>query len=265
MSFLRRLFGRSAPAPQPSRALAMVLLRSADSFDLGAVRRALDVLPHALPRVEKWETQDGATVASVPGGALALLSLPAPVPRGDLEGPVQLAWHWPGAAARVAEHTAHVIVNVGSTTLDQIDAHLLLTKVVEAILDSSDAVGVYVGQSLLVRSAEDYAQDAAGAARDALPLLSWVGFQLVDEDGQHSAYTTGLGAFGLLELEVRRSALSPAELLGTLADVAHYQLVSGRRIGDGETFGATAHDRTRIRYQRSEFIPDMQVAVVQMS
>ena len=84
------------------------------------------------------------------------------------------------------------------------------------------------------------------------------------EDVRTSAYTSGLGWFGLRELEVRRSSLSPPDLLGTLADVAEYQISTARVLADGDTVGATADDRTRVRLLPSEFMPDTEVAVLEM-
>ena len=212
-----------------------------------------------------WEAKEGVATATLPGGALGLAVLPLPIPSGDLEGPVKLAWHWPDAAAAVASHTAHVIVHSGSTTLPPLEVRLALTKLVGVVLRHSDAVGVYVGDALLVRSAQDYAADASSASPEVLPLLSWIGFQLVREDTGYSVYTTGLTHFGLKELEVRSTTRPVPELLGMLADVAHYQIATGRIIGDGETVGASADDRTRVRYQSSAFIPDMTVAVLELT
>ena len=132
------------------------------------------------------------------------------------------------------------------------------------MLAVGDGVGVYVGDAMLVRSAEDYREDAESASREALPLLSWVGFNPVREDATLSVYTTGLTSFGLLELEVRRSARPAAELFGTLADVANYQLTSGQVLRDGDTFGASPFDRTKVRYGASAFIPDVTVAALEL-
>jgi hypothetical protein len=193
-----------------------------------------------------------------------LLHVPMPVPAGDLEGPVAVAWHWPDAAQLVPAHRAHVIVTAGSTTLDALDVRILLTKLAASVLAVSEGIGVYVGDAMLVRSAGDYQSDAGEASRDNLPLLSWIGFNPVHEDGRLSAYTTGLTAFGLLELEVRGSAMTPPELFGTLADLANYQLSTGKVLRDGDTFGASESDRTHVRYGPSAFIPDTTVAALEL-
>ena len=264
MSLLRRLFRREMPRGVPNQALVMVLLGDDDSFGATAALDYLAAHWTDLPSVAGRDGQDAATVANIPGGMIGLVHVPMPVPAGDLDGPVAVAWHWPAAAQVVPTHRAHVIVHAGSTTLDALDVRLLLTKLAASVLSVSDGVGVHVGDAMLVRSAADYMSDAAQASRDNLPILSWVGFNPVREDDRLSAYTTGLTAFGLHELEVRGSALTPPELFGTLADIANYELSTGRVLNDGDTFGASESDRRRVRYRPSAFIPDTTVAALEL-
>jgi hypothetical protein len=264
MGFLRRLLRRDEPRATASQAIVMVMLDDTAPISAGAVLDYLTAHWSDLPSVAGIETTDAATTASVPGGVLGLVHIPAPIPAGDLAGPVALAWHWPAAAAVVPAHRSHVIVHVGSTTLGAIGVRLLLTRLAASVLAVSEGTGVYVGDAMLVRSGADYLQDAERASREDLPILSWVGFNPVQEEGALSAYTTGLTAFGLQELEVRQTARPAAELFGTLADIAHYQLSSGRVLGDGDTFGASESDRTRVRYGPSAFITGVTVTTLEL-
>jgi hypothetical protein len=264
MSLLRRLFRREKPRRPAGQALVMVLLNDAESFSGPAALDYLAAHWADLPSVVGREAQDAVTVASIPGGTVGLMHMPIPVPAGDLEGPVAVAWHWPEAADVVPAHRAHVIVHAGSTTLDALDLRILVTRLAASALAVSDGVGVYVGDAMLVRSAADYLSDAAQASRGNLPILSWVGFNPVHEDDRLSAYTTGLTAFGLLELEVRGSAMTPPELVGTLADLANYQLSTGKALRDGDTFGASETARTQVRYGPSAFISDTTVAALEL-
>jgi hypothetical protein len=264
MNFLRRLLRRDEPRTVASQALAMVMLGDTGPFSASAALDHLTENGTDLPSVSDCASNEGATSASIPGGALGVVHIPTPIPGDDLAGPVALAWHWPAAAATVAAHQSHVIVHVGSTTMDAIDMRLLLTKLVASVLAVGQGTGVYVGDAMLVRSATDYRDDAERASRKDLPILSWVGFNPVQEEGAMSAYTTGLTAFGLPELEVRRNARPAPELFGMLADIAHYQLSSGRVLRDGDTFGASELDRTKVRYGPSEFITGVTVATLEL-
>ena len=238
-------------------ALAMVLLPNAETPDL---RSALAGLPIAAD----IEVQESVATARIAGGAAGLAHIPIPIPGGDLDGPAAVAWHWPSAAEAVRRHGSHVIVHAASTSLDAVDLRLLHTRLVASVVKVAAGIGVYVGDAMLLRSADEYLTDAGTASRETLPLLSWLGFNPVSEPGGVSGYTTGLTAFGLLELEVRRSAQPVAEVLGALADAANYQLSTGTVLGDGETFGFSETDRRQIRYGPSDFITGMRVAVLDM-
>lgn len=263
MSFVRRLFRRDKPRSGANQALAMVMLDNAEPFSAPAAFDYLATHWADLPSVASRETQDTVGVANIPGGTLGLVHIPMPIPADDLAGPVAVAWHWPGASNAVTAHRSHVIAHAASTTLDAIQLRLLLTKLAASVLTVGHGIGVYIGDAMLVRSAQDYLADADQASRENLPILSWIGFNPVREDSVLSAYTTGLTGFGLPELEVRRSALPAAELFGTLADVVNYQLSSGQALKDGDTFGESEFDRTRVRYRASAFIPDMTVAALE--
>ena len=240
----------------------MVLLPDATAPDLRAAVDGLASLP-AAPSITGVEVQENVATAQIPGGMLALAHMPLPIPAGELEGPAAVAWHWPDAAAAAREHAGHVIVHAASTELGSLELRLLHTHLVAALLRTAGGAGVYVGDAMLLRSAEDYLAEAQAASREALPLMLWIGFNPVREDGHVSAYTTGLSGFGFLELEVRRSGRAPGELIGALADAANYQLSTGKVLGDGETFGFSRNDRRRIRHTTSEFIPGARVALLE--
>ena len=255
----------SVPPVQATQALAMVLLEGPVTIDVPAFTEALRGSSGGLPLPTAVTTERGIVTATIPGGGLAIAPMPIAIPAGDIVGPLALAWHWPEARTVVPRHTAHLIVHASSLTLPALELRLLHTKVIGAILAvaGARATGVYVGHARLLRSAADYAADARAASKDTLPLLAWIGFNpVVGKEGRVSAYTTGMRELGFMELEVRRSTKPPAEVLGFLADVTDYQLTSGVRLNDGETFGFSAEDRRPIRHQRSEFLPDTTVVVL---
>lgn len=242
----------------------MVLLRDRQPLDGQAVFDYLRTHWADLPSITDVETKEMATAGVIPGGVLGLGQMPMPVPRGDLEGPAAAAWHWPTAAADVGAHESHVIVFASSTKLDQVDVRLLHSKLVASVAALTNALGVYVGNALLVRAAADYVAEARAASREALPTMLWIGFNPVSDGDGFSAYTTGLTAFGLPELEVRGSMRPPAEVFGTMADAATYELQTGRVLRDGDTFGHSVTERVPVRHTRSAFLPDTTVARLEL-
>jgi hypothetical protein len=264
VSLFRRLL-RGVNPPRPKTiALEMPMLSDASAPDLGAALSDLRARSIGAPGLAEAQTGDGATVVEIPGGMVGLVHVPTPLPGREIEAAARVAWHWPAATSEIARHRSHLIASAMSTSLTALDLRVQLTRVVASILAATNAVGVYVGEAMLVRSAADYQADAAVATREAPPLMSWIGFNPVTGSGRTSAYTTGLTWFGLRELEVRRSSLVLHEVLAMLADLARYQLTTGRVLGNGDTFGSAADDRTRIRFRASEFNPDTEVAVLEL-
>lgn len=255
-------FRRKQKESVAANALAMVLLPAERMLDAAAVFDYLRAQWTDLPSVTDVQTKEGATSASIPGGSVGLVQIAMPVTSAELAGPSAVAWHWRTAAEDIARHRSHVIVFAGSTTLSAVDLHLLHSKLVAAVAATTEAIGVYMGDAMLVRGAADYVNEARAASREALPMMLWVGFNPMVENGMVSAYTTGLTGFGLPELEVRRSARPAAEVLGTMADAASYQLQTGRQLRHGDTFGFSESERIPIRHMRSDFLPNAKVAVL---
>jgi hypothetical protein len=237
----------------------MALLPAGSSFDGAAILQG--VAAH-LPGRGPISATDTTAAATIDGGGIGVGLIPTRIPPDDLNGPTLVAWHWPDAATAVEAHTSHVLVHAISSNVSPVELRLLHTHLVAEVLRATGALGVYIGQSMLLRSTEDFLADTATADRKNLPLLSWIGFNPVDDDGACSAYTTGLQTFGYRELEIRRSARPFSEILGRLADAAHYQIASSRELRDGDTFGETAGERRKIRFEQSAVIPDMPVAVL---
>jgi len=67
---------------------------------------------------------------------------------------------------------------------------------------------------------------------------------------------------GLLELEVRDSGREWSDLFEFLANIAHYELVTGVQIGDGETVGGSETERFVVRHTASRYMPETRVACV---
>ena len=262
MSTIRRLFGRTRQERRSSNALAMPLFPKTDAPDMDAALRWVRQEFSDSPSIGDLEGEDGTFTAKIPGGQFAVTFVAAPVPSGDLRGPVALAWHWPAAASIVEAHIAHQICFATSSELDAIDLKLLHSRIIAGIVSTSGASGVYVGSSLLVREADAYTSEMAEANRSSLPLTSWLGFNPVTEGCSRSAYTTGLRDFDLLELEAHNSAREWPDLFGLLADVAHYEIASGIQIGDGETLGGSDSERMLVRHIDSQFIPETKVACI---
>ncbi len=259
MGFLDRLWRRGSkqnPEPTHRTSLAMLALRSGLPVSFERIHQHLLMTwSDAFVSTDLDDGEEAAVIRS-PSWSVMLGYMRMPIPWTDLEWPTNMAWQWPGAREALQQHPAHLIIAASSDALTQVELTLLLTRATAAATAMTDAAGVYYGNAALVISPEQYVEEAAAANPEQLPILLWVGFHPVREAAGLSAYTTGMSTFGYLELEVHESTLPPDELLGRLADTGHYQLLTGARLEDGQTFGATAEERIQIRHRRSRFIDD---------
>ena len=260
MGLLASLFWRKKPPL--AGALAMPLLPHRQPIQY---QQAFDWVRERFPDsppLSDLRSDEEASTVQIPGGQFGFLQIPAQVPAGDLEWPVDSAWHWLEARAVIDSHQSHVVCFSHSAEMQMIDMRLLHSRVIAGLLATAGGIAVYVGDAQLVKSAEEYIDEICEASRDSLPMLSWIGFNPIREGHVHSAFTTGLAEFGLLELEVRHSPLPWTTLLGTMADIAHHQIVYGVQIGDGDTVGEPDAELHQVRHTRSHFLRRSKVALI---
>lgn len=236
-----------------TRIITMVALRTTDPVDWAAVADGM-----GADRSEIRPNEDGtvptAITLSIPSGMIGMVHMPMPIPWGDLEWPVQAAWQWPAAEAELKAHRAHVVVFAGSDDLSVVDVHLRLTGAVASVVAACpDAVAVYNGNASIVVEPGEYVAQAREASGDSLPVQLWLGIHLGPGAAGLSAYTTGMEAFDLLNLEMHDSPWSPPELFNFLANIAHYEISANLQIGDGETVGSSQDERIRVRHLPSRY------------
>jgi hypothetical protein len=249
--------------------LAVVLLREPVPADGQAVLSHLrgqgvrEDDPTFLPITDVVE-EPGVVAGRIPGGTVKILSHPTPIPARELERPVALAWQWPTAREEVSAHQGHIIVHAGSTSARLIDLVRLQARLVAAVAATTPALGVYVPDAVMVRSRDDWLDEAIAVEGDNFSLLLWVGINPVREaNGRVSAYTTGMSRFGIMELEVWASTRPLEEVLDRVRDAIDVQVGTDRRLADGELFGYPVEDRHPVRHLPSRFFPGTTVAVLE--
>lgn len=264
----------------PAGAMASAPPPATDKADskLAMIALARPALPPAAALVSACTTRWGAAlpVSAAPGegaaeaGPARVLLLPKgsvmvglmdfPIPAGDLEGPIAAArWHWPEASETLRAHTAHLVVflNTEAGAYDVIDRHLLLTRALGCLLETTDAIGVYWGDGRVVASRAYFQELTKEMGRDDLPLPLWIAvIGSKGADGRLTLGTQGMAAFDRLDF-VATSA-KPA-VIGHLYGLSHYVITSGARIADGHTVGLTAEEKLPVRHRPSPWDPSRTV------
>lgn len=178
--------------------------------------------------------------------------IPEPISAEQLEGPCSTAWYWPDAASAFQNHSAHLLITLVSEKRNTIDKSTRLTEMVTAAALDSRASGIFWGQSAMVHEPMSFYDQATQMAADNLPLYLWVDFRLQEsETGQFSLFTTGLEAFGNMEIEIANYNGDPQTLMNHVYNLAHYQLEKQADLKDGDTISLTDEVQATISYQKS--------------
>ncbi len=136
-------------------------------------------------------------------------------------------------------------ISVLATSLDRLDASLLLTHVVATLMDSN-AIASYWGASLQSRDA--FLRQSEKISRDLPPVWLWVNFRVSAEpDKGISLSTQGMEAFGLREIEAKDVNRSGREVFSLLVGMGQYLVSEGPIIRDGETIGDSPLLNIRVR------------------
>jgi hypothetical protein len=230
--------------------LAMILLPNADSY-------SYDTLKKEIQKSYLMYDDDGNDIAAafcIDDKQVQLAVMNFPVPYGDIEGTAQYAYNWEEALTDLKNHGAHIIIAISSKLKTTIDTFKLQTRLVSAILNVTDAIGVYIGeQSLLIRKI-DYLSEATSIDDEDLPLNLWIYFGVRINKDTNSGYTYGLKAFDKVELEVLNSNKSVWEIRQFLYDIAHYVLLGDIKFQDGQTIGHSADQKIKISYSKGKYV-----------
>lgn len=233
----------------------MVLLESAPTLTSAALASAWRTAWPDVSEPTDFDSDDdqqgpGAMTLRLDGMTAALGVMPAPIPGGELDGPAATSWLWPNATEQIPRIGAHVVVWVSGPGRP-IDAHQHLTRLVTAVIQATDALGVYCGAAGQVIRADVFDGLAHDYHPDRLPVMLWIDFRAFLEQGRSSLFTAGMTEFGLMELEIPRSDKAPGELREFAMNLAAYLIRQGPVIGDGHTVGSSETERVIVHHTPS--------------
>ncbi len=97
-------------------------------------------------------------------------------------------------------------------------------------------------------------------SEEHVPLPMLMRFQLLRAAGDKVAlYTVGMKQFDLMEIEVDQSPMEPMALYEFVSNIAHYLIMSGPVIADGNTVGGSAEEKILVRHRPSMIEPKRKV------
>lgn len=251
----------------PDVILAMVALKEASLPAAADIQKFFyDEFSERID-LEKTDDDEYTRMFEYKGEMLFYSLMPAPIPWEELEGPCATAWYWPEAAQEMKKHAAHIIVSMlpnQDSDLAQIDRAIILSKVVAAILHNTDSVGVYWGSGTVVSPKDTFIQGAKAMEKDSLPIELWIDLRIQQtEKGSFQFFTTGMKAFGHMEIEIRDTKQNPRDIFSFMYNTIAYLLDNGPVIKDGDTIGGDENQRIIVRYDTSLWDAAEKVMVVE--
>ncbi|QDT37230.1 DUF4261 domain-containing protein [Stratiformator vulcanicus] len=182
-----------------------------------------------------------------------LAHMPAPIPEGEAEENAAGNFLWPDGKEKVAQHQSHIIVtNVGGSSESAIGSALTVSRLALVALRLYDGMGVYWGNASVCNSREVFESFCEDMSEEQLPVPAWLRFQFGPaSENEIGVYTLGMRQFGLMELEVDRCSMDLGELFEFVSNLAHYLILSGPVIEDGNTVGGSEEERILVRHRPS--------------
>jgi hypothetical protein len=252
---LRELFRKPVSFTQSSRAplVAAIVLRAPDLPDETAIQARLARLWPGGGMPGQSHREDAAVRIAIPGGALAYDLVSEPFDVGPLRGAIDDAsiW-WPDAVASFRGHQAYLRVSTTSSVLGPVQAGLVHTAGVAALLEElasrSAAVAGVVWNAERVYPADFVVQHARAGSAERPPIGIWVGLHFAKPGAPAPTYTTGLPAFGLMNIEVADEQRPLDEVVSAIRSLVLDLLLRGPIVKDGDTIsrGETGEVRVRV-------------------
>ncbi|MGG5578512.1 DUF4261 domain-containing protein [Myroides sp. C15-4] len=205
--------------------------------------------------IEGQDYDDTTAVLTTQGTMFAIAFMPAPIPPDDVQNSAQYAYNWQSVVEDIQDVDSHAIVSVVSGSMDIVERHLLLSRILFAIMATTPAcVGVYQGSQTLLIPREQYLEyeQELQEGKVVVPLWIYIGLRSTAEG--NSIYTYGLSAFGKQEIEVVDSPLALDELYGFLVNICSYVIGSDVVFQPGETLGYTAEQKITITSSKGVFV-----------
>jgi hypothetical protein len=189
---------------------------------------------------------DGVTASLTIGGDDIILgAMPVPVPNGEAESAAQFSLGAFSKAPPLAPHGAHITV-VQRDTRPARESLTRFTRALAAVIEATDAVGVYWGEAGATHTAQFFLDVVR--AEDGF-LMLWTGVSTARESADRvSLLSLGMKQLGQPDLMVSAPAASAGQTFPILLDMLSYAIDGGAPPADRETIGRTAQEKWTVRH-----------------
>lgn len=189
------------------------------------------------------------------GEPIIVMSMPMPLPKEEWKRPsLRASVQWPEAPSVFARHGAHLVVATLAEPSDRLKAARCMAGVIGALIAAVPGCRGVFWESLVAHSAAAWLEASrdAFAPYPAFPYPLWVSLHVHRDGGWVGVITFGLSSFVGREIELEPQDADVAQALHRAAELAVYLMQHGAVLNDGDTFGATAAERIRVRHVMSK-------------
>lgn len=193
------------------------------------------------------------------GGRVFVAFMPLPIPEGEAESAIEFSLGCGRKSAQKLRHKAHLLVTMQlESEMAPIDAQRLFTRSLAAVLDATEAVGVYWGEGVVTHPT-DFFLDVVGDD-ESMWITLWTGIHK-GRDGPNrlSLQSLGMGQFELMDLMVTAPVGKGELALTRLIQMLSYSLERGSVIPDGDTVGGSMDERIPVRHEQSPVDPEAKI------
>jgi Domain of unknown function (DUF4261) len=244
--------GLSAEMQKSKILLAMPMFNDSEAFQLDDIINNLKSFWNLT--ITEIAGDNSTAVFKVDGEMVALAYMPVQIPWGDIEGTAQYAYNWQDATQELKNHSGHAIVSVMAGNKTSIERFRILSKVLCAILSTSNAIGIYQGNQSLLIPKSQYLDNIDELKEDGTPVRLWVYLGLRKSNKGNNLYTYGLTEFGKQEIEIINSKLDLQELYDYVTNIVAYVIGNDVTFKSGETLGYTAEQKIQLSSSKGVFV-----------
>ncbi|TNE64499.1 MAG: DUF4261 domain-containing protein [Bacteroidetes bacterium] len=219
-------------------------------------------LPQLATAIEKdWKVRldsskvNGKTlVLFTTNATIMLANLDYPASPGEIRSAAEGAWMWPTARDEAPRHQSQVVISVIGSTSKPVYLYQLFTRAAAAVLDNSNACGVYMSTQLVLQSKSFFLQSARNLDQLVLPVYCWVYFGMFQDGGASCAYTYGLTEFGMPDLEIVKSSHTLQEAHAVLYDAVKDALQNKKPLEDGSVIETLEGQKITLELSKSVYL-----------
>ena len=240
--------------------LAMVMYNQGDAYSHDRLIKELE--GNWKLRVKDSNSENNTAVFKINDESIVIMTVDLPIPWTEIEETGKYAYNWEDWRNDLQNHKSHLIISLFPSSRSIMDRNLLFTKFLAAILNTTEALGVYDGTRSLLLPKQLYLNSAHDIKNKSLPYELWVYVGFRESEKGNGIYTYGLKTFGKKEMEISGSDKPLEELYRLMHGLVFFIISRDVTFGDGHTFNLPNGSKANIVESDGKYIDERVLRLV---